>query len=95
MGCAVRTASETLLKYNGAAVWILVVGTGGVGSAFAEIARRRSFFEHCALADHEPARPKSVLAGLDDVRFSAHRIDASTRDEVGRLIRETSAELAP
>jgi saccharopine dehydrogenase (NAD+, L-lysine forming) len=73
-------------------VRILVVGTGGVGSAFAEITRRRSFFEHCALADHEPARPRSVLAGLDDGRFSAHRIDASSREDVGRLIRETSAD---
>ena len=32
---------------------ILVVGTGGVGSAFARIATRRSFFEHCALADYD------------------------------------------
>ncbi|MEX0850768.1 MAG: saccharopine dehydrogenase NADP-binding domain-containing protein [Gaiellaceae bacterium] len=92
MGCAVRTASETLLRYNGAAVRILVVGTGGVGSAFAGIARRRSFFEHCALADNESARPESVVAGLDDGRFTAHRIDASSRDDVGRLIRDTSAD---
>jgi hypothetical protein len=31
---------------------LLVVGTGGVGSAFASIAARRSFFGHCALADY-------------------------------------------
>jgi saccharopine dehydrogenase (NAD+, L-lysine forming) len=80
------------LRYNTAAVRILVVGTGGVGSAFAAIARRRSFFEHCALADYDAARPEAVVAGLDDGRFSAHRIDASSRDDVVRLIRETRAD---
>jgi saccharopine dehydrogenase-like NADP-dependent oxidoreductase len=73
-------------------VRILVVGTGGRRLRLRRIARRRSFFEHCALADHEPARPRTVLAGLDDGRFSAHRIDASSREDVGRLIRETSAD---
>ena len=71
---------------------ILVVGTGGVGSAFAGIAARRSFFEHCALADYDPARPESLVAGLDDGRFDANRIDASSREDVGRLIRETRAD---
>jgi saccharopine dehydrogenase (NAD+, L-lysine forming) len=73
-------------------VRILVVGTGGVGSAFAGIARRRSFFEHCALADYDPARPQAVVAELDDGRFSAHRVDASSRGDVVRLIRETRAD---
>jgi saccharopine dehydrogenase-like NADP-dependent oxidoreductase len=73
-------------------VRILVVGTGGVGSAFAGIARRRSYFEHCALADYDPARPEEVAAGLDDGRFSAHRTDASSGDDVVRLVRETRAD---
>ena len=63
-----------------------------MGSAFAGIARRRSFFEHCALADYDPARPERLVAGLDDGRFSAHRIDASSEDDVVRLIRETRAD---
>ncbi|HEY6112784.1 MAG TPA: saccharopine dehydrogenase C-terminal domain-containing protein [Gaiellaceae bacterium] len=71
---------------------ILVVGTGGVGSAFAQIATRRSFFESCALADHDAARPENVLARLDDGRFSAHTIDASSKDSVVALIRETRAD---
>ena len=69
-----------------------MVGTGGVGSAFAQIARRRSFFDHCALADYDPSRPAEVVAGLDDDRFSAHRIDASSKDAVVALIRATSAD---
>ena len=71
---------------------ILVVGTGGVGSAFAQIARRRSFFEHCALADYDPRRPAEVLDGLDDGRFSAHAIDASSKESIVELIRETRAD---
>ena len=71
---------------------ILVVGTGGVGAAFAAIARRRSFFEHCALADYDPARPDAVVGDLDDGRFSAQRVDASSTEDVGRLIRATRAD---
>jgi saccharopine dehydrogenase-like NADP-dependent oxidoreductase len=70
----------------------LVVGTGGVGSAFAAIAQRRSFFEHCALADYDPARPSAVVAELDDDRFSGHGIDASSKHAVLSLIRETHAD---
>ena len=68
---------------------ILVVGTGGVGSAFPQIARRRSFFEHCALADYNLARSERVVADLDDGRFSAHAVDASSKDAVAALLRET------
>ena len=71
---------------------ILVVGTGGVGSAFAQIAKRRSFFESCALADHDRGRPDGVVAALDDGRFSAHQIDASSKEAVVALIGETKAD---
>jgi saccharopine dehydrogenase-like NADP-dependent oxidoreductase len=73
-------------------VRILVVGTGGVGSAFAAIAKRRPFFEHCALADYDPARPTEVVEGLDDGRFSAHAVDASSTESIAALIRETEAD---
>ena len=59
---------------------ILVVGTGGVGSAFARIVQRRDFFDGCALADYDAARPQALVATLDDGRFSAHAIDASSQD---------------
>jgi saccharopine dehydrogenase-like NADP-dependent oxidoreductase len=73
-------------------VRILVVGTGGVGAAFAKVAQRRSFFDHCALADVDESRPAAVLPGLDDGRFSAHAVDASSTGAVGALIRETLAD---
>ena len=34
---------------------ILVVGSGGVGAAFAPIAARRDFYEHIVFADHDEA----------------------------------------
>ena len=70
---------------------ILVVGTGGVGAAFARIAQRRSFFEHCALADYDSARSEAVVSSLEDERFSAHRIDASSQAAVVDLIRATGS----
>jgi saccharopine dehydrogenase (NAD+, L-lysine-forming) len=73
-------------------VRILVVGTGGVGAAFAKVAQRRSFFDHCALADVDESRPAAVLPGLDDGRFSAHAVDASSTGAVRALIRETLAD---
>jgi saccharopine dehydrogenase-like NADP-dependent oxidoreductase len=71
---------------------MLVVGTGGVGSAFAGIAQRRSFFEHCALADYDQTRPAAIVGELDDDRFSGHGVDASSRDAILSLISETRAE---
>lgn len=71
---------------------ILVIGTGGVGAAFARIVQRRSFFERCALADYDPARPASLVGSLADGRFGSHRVDASSADAVVALIRETGAD---
>ncbi len=71
---------------------ILVVGTGGVGSAFARIATQRSFFDHCALADYDASRPESLVTALDDGRFSAHPIDASSNESVVAMIREIRAD---
>jgi saccharopine dehydrogenase-like NADP-dependent oxidoreductase len=41
---------------------------------------------------HDPSRPESVVAALDDSRFSAHRVDASSREDVLSLIGETRAD---
>jgi saccharopine dehydrogenase (NAD+, L-lysine-forming) len=67
---------------------ILVVGAGGVGSAVAPIAARRSFFEKMVVADYEAARAQRVVAGLADPRFVAARVDASTPQAVAALCRE-------
>ena len=72
---------------------ILVVGTGGVGSAFAAIAQRRSFFERITLADLDVSRPQSVVDRLGEPdRFEAAAIDASSQASIVALIQETKAD---
>ncbi len=67
---------------------ILLVGAGGVGSAFAAIAARRDFFEHIVIADYDESRATKAAA-VDD-RFSGARVDASDSDSVAALVREHS-----
>src|SRR5690349_10470424 len=72
---------------------ILVLGAGGVGAAFAAIARRRDFFDHMVLADLDPARAQAAIAGLDDGRFSSSGIDASDRAAIVELARSSKADV--
>lgn len=65
---------------------ILVVGSGGVGSAFAMIARRRSFFE-TVLADLDERRAVTAAERTGDRRFTGTALDASDRAAVADCIR--------
>jgi len=72
---------------------VLVIGTGGVGSAFAAIAQRRSFFDRITLADLDPARAQAVVDRLGEHdRFGAARVDASSEDAVVELIRDVKPD---
>ena len=71
---------------------LLVVGTGGVGAAAAEVARRRDFLDRVTLADLNPERSRAVVDGLDDGRFEAARVDASDTASVAALIRDSGAD---
>ena len=71
---------------------VLVVGTGAVGAAVAAVARRRDFFERMTFADLDPARPAAVLEGEGDERFAAAQVDASDKDSLVGLLRETEAD---
>jgi saccharopine dehydrogenase-like NADP-dependent oxidoreductase len=62
---------------------ILLVGAGGVGSAFCAIAARRDFFEQIVVADHDPGRAR--LAAASDPRFTAAQVDASNAASVAAL----------
>ncbi|SNY75798.1 saccharopine dehydrogenase family protein [Paractinoplanes atraurantiacus] len=64
---------------------ILTVGAGGVGSAAAGIAARRSFYDLFVIADYSLDRAQSCL--FDD-RFVAAQVDASSSDAVASLCRE-------
>jgi saccharopine dehydrogenase-like NADP-dependent oxidoreductase len=66
---------------------VLVVGAGGVGAAFAAIAQRRETFEHVVMADVALERAQAVVQRLGEAdRFSAERVDASSRQELVELI---------
>jgi saccharopine dehydrogenase-like NADP-dependent oxidoreductase len=72
---------------------ILVVGSGGVGDAFARIVARRDFFELCVVADRDVARAERTVAAVRDrhpgeARFVAAAVDASSPGSVTALARE-------
>ncbi|MEO8476866.1 MAG: saccharopine dehydrogenase C-terminal domain-containing protein [Actinomycetota bacterium] len=68
---------------------ILVVGSGGVGAAFAPIAARRDFYEHVVFADLDASRSTRVVDRYGgDGRFSATTIDASKAANVAACVRE-------
>jgi saccharopine dehydrogenase (NAD+, L-lysine forming) len=66
---------------------VLVLGAGGVGAAFAAIAKRRDAFERVVLADVDEKRVGAVVQGLrEDDRFIAEQVDASDQADVVELI---------
>jgi saccharopine dehydrogenase (NAD+, L-lysine-forming) len=66
---------------------ILLVGSGGVGSAFCSIAARRNFFEAVVVADYDEARAVAAAEAVNDSRFTATQVDASSADAVADLVR--------
>ncbi len=66
---------------------ILVVGSGGVGSAFAPIVARRAFYERVVMADYDRTRAERAVAAVNDPRFSAARVDASDAAAIAELCR--------
>jgi saccharopine dehydrogenase (NAD+, L-lysine forming) len=64
---------------------VLVVGSGGVGSAVAPIAARRECFERIVFADIDLARAQSAAAR--DARFGAARLDAGDSAAIAALAR--------
>jgi len=66
---------------------VLVVGSGGVGAAFAAIAQRRPAFTQVVMADVAIERAQAVTGRLAEAdRFSAERVDASSEGELIELI---------
>jgi len=75
-------------------VRVLVVGTGGVGTAIAAVAEGRPAFEHVTLADVDLARAERVVAArADRDRFAAAHVDASDSSSVAALARKTRADV--
>ena len=72
---------------------VLVVGTGGVGSAVAPIAARRHFFERMVFADLDESRPRRLVDRLGDPRFGAAQLDASDAAAIAALARAEQADV--
>jgi len=68
---------------------ILLVGAGGVGTAFARIAARRPFAE-LVIADYDLGRAQRAAAASD--RFRAVRLDARDTEAVADLLTAQSAD---
>jgi saccharopine dehydrogenase (NAD+, L-lysine forming) len=66
-------------------VRILLVGAGGVGSAFTAIASRRQFFEQVVVADHDIRRAQRAVDTIDDPRFVATHVNAAVSEAVASL----------
>jgi saccharopine dehydrogenase-like NADP-dependent oxidoreductase len=71
-------------------VRILLVGAGGVGTAFARIAARRPFAE-LTVADYDLEKARRAAAASD--RFEAVRIDARDVDSVAALLADQSFDV--
>jgi saccharopine dehydrogenase-like NADP-dependent oxidoreductase len=72
-------------------VKLLVLGSGGVGSAVARIAVHRPFLTSVVLADYDRARSEAAVGGLDE-RFSAVQVDAGDQQQVAELLRASKAD---
>ena len=75
---------------------VVLVGSGGVGDAFARIAARRDFFERLVVADYDFSRAERTVAAVQERqpgedRFTAAQVDASDADSVASLVREHRA----
>lgn len=67
---------------------LLILGSGGVGSAAALIAARRPFLSHVVLADYDPSRAERAAAATGDERFVSAQVDASDQSAIEGLLAE-------
>jgi len=71
---------------------LLIIGAGGVGSSMVSILETRDFFDSVILADIDKTRADNAITALENQsRFSATGLDASDRDAIRRLIRESGS----
>ena len=72
---------------------ILVIGAGGVGSAFATIAASRPVVTDIVLADIDAARAGVAAAQASSDRVRGTRLDASNRSEIVQLAQSMRADI--
>ncbi|MSO28033.1 MAG: ATP-binding protein, partial [Candidatus Nanopelagicales bacterium] len=67
---------------------VLAIGSGGVGTSAALIAKRRDFFELWVCADFDLSRAQALADRAGDPRYVAAQIDAATADEITAVCRK-------
>ena len=75
---------------------VLVVGAGGVGSAFVAIASKRAAYHHITVADIDIAKAQASVAiatNSGDGRIAAAHIDATSEESVTELARQMRADV--
>jgi saccharopine dehydrogenase (NAD+, L-lysine forming) len=75
---------------------VLVVGAGGVGSAFVAIASKREAYDHITVADIDLEKAEGAVATATDAdagRVLAAHIDASSEDSVAAMARSMRADV--
>lgn len=76
---------------------VLVVGSGGVGSAFVAIASTREAYEHITVADIDLGRAQAAVGTASGNergdRIVATTVDASSEDQIAELARSMRADV--
>src|SRR6185436_9951731 len=75
---------------------VLVVGAGGVGSAFVAIASKREAYHHITVADIDIAKAEASVAiatNTQDGRVAAAHIDATSEESVTALALQMRADV--
>ena len=80
---------------------VLLVGAGGVGTAFARLAARREVFEHIVVADYTLDRARRTVEAVETVdladgphdRFEAVAVDAADEKAVEALARTVRCDV--
>lgn len=71
----------------------LVIGAGGVGSAIANIASRRSFITEFVIADYDASKAHAVTQKIQNPRFTSVEVDAGDLVELEGLIRTVAPDV--
>ncbi len=71
---------------------VLVIGSGGVGSAVARTAAKWGLFEHMGVADYDLRRAQRATSGHGN-RFAALQLDAGDERAVVEMIRSERADV--
>jgi len=71
----------------------LVIGAGGVGSAIANIASRKSFITKLVIADYDASKAHAVTQKIQDPRFTSVEVDAGDLAALEGLIRKVNPDV--